>query len=154
MKETGSLEAATRRWGEVERLIGQLPEGFGHVGDLDAVVFVSDPAGEADARTTTTLLKLEQLLLSHGADPGRPRVVAEIFDARLAARREELFRTLGKHHVRIYSIPQLRAFFLFQSVVVPGRANRIAVLYRESTGYTPGRAMTLSGSYRPRRLTL
>lgn len=39
-------------------------------------------------------------------------------------------------------------------VVVPGRANRIAVLFRESSGYTPGRAMTLSGSYRPRRLTL
>ncbi|MCA9652898.1 MAG: hypothetical protein H6712_20775 [Myxococcales bacterium] len=102
------------------RHLVDLPEGFGHVGDLDAVVFVSDPAGEADARTTTTLLKLEQLLLSHGADPGRPRVVAEIFDARLAARLEEHFRTLGKHHVRIYSIPQLRAFFLFQSVVVPG----------------------------------
>lgn len=102
------------------RHLVDLPAGFGHVGDLDAVVFVADAEGKADARTTTTLLKLEQLLTAHGADPGRPRVVAEVFDARLAARLEEHFRTQGKHHVRIYSIPQLRAFFLFQSVVVPG----------------------------------
>lgn len=39
-------------------------------------------------------------------------------------------------------------------VVVPGRANRIAVLYRESSGYTPARSMTLSGTYRPRRLSV
>lgn len=38
--------------------------------------------------------------------------------------------------------------------VVPGRANRFAVLYSESSGYTPARSITLSGSYRPRRLTL
>lgn len=102
------------------RHLVDLPAGFGHVGDLDAVVFMADAEGENDARTTTTLLKLEDLLAAHGAEHGRPRVVAEVFDARLAARLEEHFRTLGKHHVRIYSIPQLRAFFLFQSVVVPG----------------------------------
>lgn len=38
--------------------------------------------------------------------------------------------------------------------VVPGRANRFAVLARESGGYVPARSMVLSGSYRPRRLTL
>lgn len=97
-----------------------LPAGFGHVGDLDVVIFVADARGVNDARTTTALLKLEGLLVAHGAEHGKPRVVAEVFDARLAARLEEHFRTVGKHHVRIYSIPQLRAFFLFQSVVVPG----------------------------------
>lgn len=102
------------------RHLVDLPAGFGHVGDLDAVIFVTDLHGKNDARTTTALLKLEDLLVAHGAEHGRPRVVAEVFDPRLAARLEEHFRTVGKHHVRIYSIPQLRAFFLFQSVVVPG----------------------------------
>lgn len=102
------------------RHLVDLPAGFGHVGDLDAVIFVADGQGKNDARTTTALLKLEDLLVAHGADHGRPRVVAEVFDPRLAARLEQHFRTVGKHHVRIYSIPQLRAFFLFQSVVVPG----------------------------------
>lgn len=102
------------------RHLVDLPAGFGHVGDLDAVIFVADARGQNDARTTTALLKLEDLLVAHGAELGRPRVVAEVQDARLAARLEEHFRTVGKHHVRIYSIPQLRAFFLFQSVVVPG----------------------------------
>lgn len=117
--EHSRVQIAVADWMASRHLV-DLPNGFGHVGDLDAVVFVADAEGETDARTTTTLLKLEQLLVAHGADPGRPRIVAEVFDARLAARLEEHFRTLGKHHVRIYSIPQLRAFFLFQSVVVPG----------------------------------
>lgn len=102
------------------RHLVDLPAGFGHVGDLDAVIFVADARGQDDARTTTALLKLEDLLVAHGSEVGRPRVVAEVYDARLAARLEEHFRTMGKHHVRIYSVPQLRAFFLFQSVVVPG----------------------------------
>lgn len=102
------------------RHLVDLPAGFGHVGDLDAVIFVADGQGKNDARTTTALLKLEDLLVAHGAAHGRPRVVAEVFDAPLAARLEQHFRTMGKHHVRIYSIPQLRAFFLFQSVIVPG----------------------------------
>lgn len=102
------------------RHLVDLPASFGHVGDLDAVIFVADPHGQNDARTTTALLKLEDLLVAHGSELGRPRVVAEVYDARLAARLEQHFRTVGKHHVRIYSIPQLRAFFLFQSVVVPG----------------------------------
>jgi hypothetical protein len=102
------------------RHLVDLPAGFGHVGDLDAVIFVADPQGRNDARATTALLKLEDLLVAHGAALGKPRVVAEVYEPRLAARLEEHFRTMGKHHVRIYSIPQLRAFFLFQSVVVPG----------------------------------
>ncbi|MCB0070007.1 MAG: hypothetical protein KDE20_01055 [Caldilineaceae bacterium] len=39
--------------------------------------------------------------------------------------------------------------------VTPGRANRLAVLYMEGDGeYDPTRAIVLSGSYRPRRLTV
>lgn len=102
------------------RTLVDLPLDFGHVGSLDALVVVAGADDGTDARTTTALLKLEDLLAAYGAPRGKPRVVAEVFNARLAARLEEHFRTLGKHHVRIYSIPQLRAFFLFQSVVVPG----------------------------------
>lgn len=50
-----------------------------------------------------------------------------------------------------YNIVQKRGGPL---VVVPGRANRLAVLFDESGGYTPGRSMILSGSYRPRRLSI
>ncbi len=116
---SSSVRLAVGDWMASRNLV-DLPCGFGHVGDLDAVVFVVDGQIQGDARTTTALLKLEDLLAAHGAEHGRPRMVAEVFDPRLAARLEQHFRTLGKHHVRIYSIPQLRAFFLFQSVVVPG----------------------------------
>ncbi|MCA9709856.1 MAG: hypothetical protein KDK70_28710, partial [Myxococcales bacterium] len=119
MIEESRVHIAVGDWMASRHLV-DLPAGFGHVGDLEAVVFVAELDGRADARTTTALLKLEGLLVAHGAPHGKPRVVAEVFDARLAARLEEHFRTVGKHHVRIYSIPQLRAFFLFQSVVVPG----------------------------------
>ncbi|MCH9684061.1 MAG: hypothetical protein K0V04_21690, partial [Deltaproteobacteria bacterium] len=114
-----TVRLAVGDWMASRNLV-DLPGGYGHVGDLDAVVFVVDGHAQGDARTTTALLKLEDLLAAHGAEHGRPRIVAEVFDARLAARLEQHFATLGKHHVRIYSIPQLRAFFLFQSVVVPG----------------------------------
>lgn len=117
--EESRVHIAVADWMASRNLV-DLPAGFGHVGDLEAVVFVADITGQADARTTTALLKLEGLLAAHGSAHGKPRIVAEVYDARLAARLEEHFRTVGKHHVRIYSIPQLRAFFLFQSVVVPG----------------------------------
>lgn len=117
--EDARVRLAVGDWMASRNLV-DLPLNFGHVGDLDAMVFVAGANDAADARTTTALLKLEDLLAAHGAEFGRPRVVAEVFNARLAARLEEHFKTLGKHHVRIYSIPQLRAFFLFQSVVVPG----------------------------------
>ncbi len=117
--EDSSVHVRVADWMASRHLV-DLPAGFGHVGDLEAVIFVTDVHGENDARTTTALLKLEDLLVAHGAAHGKPRVVAEVFDARLAARLEEHFRTVNKHHVRIYSIPQLRAFFLFQAVIVPG----------------------------------
>jgi len=117
--EESRVSIAVADWMASRHMV-DLPAGFGHVGDLDAVVFVADAQGHTDARTTTALLKLEGLLAAHGAAHGKPRVVAEVVDARLAARLEEHFRVNRTHHVRIYSIPQLRAFFLFQSVVVPG----------------------------------
>jgi hypothetical protein len=99
------------------RHLVDLPHGFGHVGDLDAVIFVASNRESADKRTTTALLKLEQLYESR---PRRPRVVAEVIDGRLAARLEQRCNELRIRDVRVFSIQELRAYFLFQSVVVPG----------------------------------
>lgn len=107
-------------WMESRHLVDLPHPDFDHVGGVDAVVFVAEEDGHSDPRTTTALLKLEGLFTEARTPKGRPRVVAEVFDARLAARLEGHFHTTGRHHVRVYSIQALRAFFLFQSVVVPG----------------------------------
>lgn len=100
------------------RHLVDLPAGFGHAADLDAVIFVvSDPA-TADKRTTTALLKLEQLFA--GREGPCPRVVAEVIDGKLAHRLEQRYLELGVDGFRVFSIQELRAFFLFQAVVVPG----------------------------------
>lgn len=99
------------------RHLVDLPVGFGHVADLDAMIFVAADRERADKRTTTALLKLEQLFSGRTA---RPRVVAEVIDGKLAQRLEQRCRELEIADVRVFSIQELRAYFLFQSVVVPG----------------------------------
>lgn len=121
MPETSGIASRMRieiaDWMASRNLV-DLPAGFGHVATLDAVVFVSGDGDASDPRTTTALLKLEQLCVRPDRDP--PLVVAEVFDDKLAARLSARARKLGHEHVRIWSIQELRAFFLFQSVVVPG----------------------------------
>lgn len=103
------------------RNLVDLPAGFGHVADLDAIIFVAPHNDAADKRTATALLKLEQLLDMRGpARTRRPRVVAEVVDGRLATRLEQRYRKLGIDDIRVFSTQELRAYFLFQSVVVPG----------------------------------
>jgi hypothetical protein len=111
------IHLAVADWVASRHLV-DLPCGFGHVADLDVIILMSNDS--SDARTTTALLKLESLLATAGAPTGKPRVVAEVGDGRLAARLQQHCEKVGKHHMRIYSTQQLRAFFLFQSVVVPG----------------------------------
>ncbi len=111
------VHLAAADWVASRHLV-DLPCDFGHVADLDVIILTSD--GKSDARISTALLKLEALLAAAGAEPGKPRVVAEVGDGRLAARLQQHCEKAGKHHIRIYSTQQLRAFFLFQSVVVPG----------------------------------
>ncbi len=105
------------------RHLVDLPAGFGNVAELDAIVFVASQSDGSDKRTATALLKLEQLLdmrgLSGSGTP-RPRVVAEVIDGRLATRLEQRYRKLAIDDVRVFSTQELRAYFLFQSVVVPG----------------------------------
>lgn len=107
-------------WMESRHLVDLPHPEFGHVAQLDAIVFVAEEDGRGDPKTTTALLKLESLFALHDAPHGRPRVVAEVFDARLADRLQAHCTKVGRHHVRVYSVQALRAFFLFQSVVVPG----------------------------------
>ncbi len=103
------------------RNLVDLPAGFGHVGELDAIIFVASDTESADKRTATALLKLEQLLdMRSGSQGPRPRVVAEVVDGRLATRLEQRYRQLSIDDVRVFSTQELRAYFLFQSVVVPG----------------------------------
>lgn len=101
------------------RHLVNLPSGFGHVADLHAVVFVASDRRNADKRTTTALLKLEQLFAHKPVDQ-RPRVVAEVIDGKLAGRLEQRCEELGLPGVRVFSIQELRSYFLFQAVVVPG----------------------------------
>lgn len=114
VRSTMRLEVAD--W-MASRTLVSLPAGFGHVGALDAVVFVAGDGDASDPRTTTALLQLEQLCLTR---PTPPTIVAEVFDDKLAARLGARARKLGHDHLRVYSIQELRAFFLFQAVVVPG----------------------------------
>jgi hypothetical protein len=114
----GRLRIEVADWMASRHLV-DLPGGFGHVADLDAVMFVAGASEASDGRTTTALLKLEELCRT---DPSaaRPVIVAEVSDAPLAARLGARARTLGHTHVQVYSSQELRAFFLFQAVVVPG----------------------------------
>ncbi len=103
------------------RNLVDLPASFGHVADLDVIIFVASDTQSADKRTATTLLKLEQLLDMRAPKLSRrPRVVAEVVDGRLATRLEQRYRELGIDDVRVFSTQELRAYFLFQAVVVPG----------------------------------
>jgi hypothetical protein len=114
------LRVAACDW-SASRWLVELPFEFGHVAELDAIVFVASYTDDSDARVTKALLKLDRVLVhEHHAGGGRrPRVLAEVLDARLAAR---LDGQVGGHgeDVHVFSVEELRAFFLFQSVVVPG----------------------------------
>lgn len=131
------IHVAAGDWSS-SRQLATLPYGFGAATDMDCVILLSDEHDGADARTTTALMKLEALRDGDGAGPGLdadagedvpadggprpsqgPRVVAELLDDDLAERLHRRYRKLGDHDVHVFSIQELRAFFMFQSVVVP-----------------------------------
>lgn len=104
------------------RQLAALPYGFGAATDMDCVVLLSDEHDGADARTTTALMKLEALQDVEWTGPttaSGPRVVAELLDDDLAQRLQRRYRKLARFEVEVFSIQELRAFFMFQSVVVP-----------------------------------
>lgn len=94
------------------RQLTSLPAGFGHVGSMDLVILISNEAHGADARTAKTLMKLETLTKE-------PRIVAEVLDVELARRLRRRAGERESERVSVYSIQELRALFMFQSIVVP-----------------------------------
>lgn len=94
------------------RQLTALPLGFGHVGKMDAVVLISSEHEGSDARIAKTLMKLETLTQS-------PRIVAEVLDVEFARRLQRRGAQHNPRRVSVYSIQELRALFMFQSVVVP-----------------------------------
>lgn len=105
------------------RQLTALPLGFGHVHGMDAVLLIAGEHGSSDARTAKTLMKLETLTTA-------PRIVAEVLDVELARRLRRRNAQRGDDRVHVYSIQELRAFFMFQSVVVPS----FDVVYTELMG--------------------
>jgi hypothetical protein len=97
-----------------------LPGEFGHVSELDLVYVLSSAAQDSDARGAQTLMTLDALISrTPGAAPNL-RVVGEFVDAELAHRLRQRYAALGVSRVQVYSTENLRAYFLFQSVLIPG----------------------------------
>lgn len=100
----------------------ELPGGNGHVSRFDLVYILSSVGQDSDARGAQTLMTLDALLTR--SEPAAPhlRIVAEFVDAELAHRLRQRYAALGVLRVQVYSTENLRAYFLFQSVLIPGFA--------------------------------
>ena len=96
----------------------ELPAGFGHAGDLDLALLLATRREDGDARTTQSLLALE-VVRSRGGRSSSLRVVAEVVEAELCARLRRRACLRGDTHVLVYALENLRAAFLFQSVLIP-----------------------------------
>jgi hypothetical protein len=117
----GKIWVEVGNWTSSRRLM-RLPRQFGSVADVSAVVLISDGDAGSDGRTTTALMKIEGLVdhaRAHGGSEGPQRIVAEVLDAELAQRLIRRYAHLDKADVRVFSIQELRAYFMFQAVVVP-----------------------------------
>lgn len=97
-----------------------LPGGFGHVSQFDLVYILSSAAQDSDPRGAQTLMTLDALLSRGDAVAPNLRIVAEFVDAELAHRLRQRYAALGVSRVQVYSTENLRAYFLFQSVLIPG----------------------------------
>ncbi|MBK7829263.1 hypothetical protein [Nannocystis sp.] len=96
----------------------ELPAGFGHAGDLDLALLLATRREDGDARTTQSLLALE-VARSRGGRRSSLRVVAEVVEAELCARLRRRACLRGDDQVQVYALENLRAAFLFQSVLIP-----------------------------------
>jgi hypothetical protein len=116
-QDRATLEVHVADWTS-PRTLGALPGALASAIDYDLVLFSSDGSGESDARSTTGLMTLEALAEVRGDDRW-PRVVAEVDDVDLAARLNDRYTSLQRTEVDVFSIDELRALVVFQSVVVP-----------------------------------
>ncbi len=103
------------------RQLMRLPAEFGTAPEMDAIVLTSSQRHGSDATTATALMKLEHLQ-DHigGRSPQSPEqtIVAEVVNAELAHRLDRRYRAMGRDNVAVYSLHEMRAFFMFQSMIV------------------------------------
>ena len=117
---TGRIRVATGDWTSSRQLV-DLPFGFGSAAQVDAILMIASDRSGSDARTTTALMKLEyiaQRLLTDTVSVQQTLVV-ELVNADLAHRLSDRYAAMGRSDVTVFSIHELRAYFMFQSVVVP-----------------------------------
>lgn len=103
------------------RQLMRLPTEFGTAPEMDAIILTSSQRHGSDATTATALMKLEHLQ-DHigGRDPqsAEQTIVAEVVNAELAHRLDRRYRAMGRDNVAVYSLHEMRAFFMFQSMIV------------------------------------
>jgi hypothetical protein len=104
------------------RMLCQLPFGFGSIPEVDLVLMISSEKSGSDARISSALIKVERLreqAIEAGWSTREQRVVAEVLNLELAKRLTRRYRDMGRgDDVRVFSIQELRAYFMFQSTVV------------------------------------
>jgi len=104
------------------RQLMRLPRGFGTAPEMDAIILTSSQRHGSDATTATALMKLEHLhdhLGARGRGNAQQAIVAELVNAELAHRLDRRYHAMGRDNVAVYSLHEVRAFFMFQSIVVP-----------------------------------
>ena len=104
------------------RQLMRLPRGFGTAPEMDAIILTSSHRHGSDATTATALMKLEHLhdhLGTRGRGNPQQAIVAEFVNAELAHRLDRRYHAMGRDNVAVYSLHEVRAFFMFQSIVVP-----------------------------------
>ena len=101
------------------RQLMDLPREFGTAVEMDIVMMVSSKRHGSDATTATALMKLEHLLDHLAGDPTKQVVIAELISAELSHRLTRRYAAMGRDNVAVFSIHELRAFFMFQSMIVP-----------------------------------
>jgi hypothetical protein len=101
------------------RQLMDLPRGFGTAVEMDVVVMVSSRRHGSDASTATALMKLEHIQEHVAADRPGQTIIAELINADLSNRLARRYAAMGRDNVTVFSIHELRAFFMFQSMIVP-----------------------------------
>ncbi len=120
-KAVGRVIVEVGDWTSSRQLM-RLPRDFGMAPEMDAIVLISSQRQGSDATTATALMKLEHLQDHFSERGGRSHpqtVVAEVVNAELAHRLDRRYHAMGRDNVSVFSLHELRAFFMFQSIMVP-----------------------------------
>ncbi len=116
----GRVMFAVGDWTSSRQLMS-LPRAFGTAPEMDTIILTSSQRHGSDATTATALMKIEHLqdhLGGRGSTNKEQTIVAELVNAELAHRLDRRYRAMGRDNVAVYSLHEMRAFFMFQSIVV------------------------------------